>query len=60
MGRLGYCDFSMTVDDDAPMAQVFVERDFGDAQALSNLVYPAELLFAIKRLSYDVRALGFF
>ena len=36
----------MTVDDDAPMAQVFIERDFGDAQALGNLVHP-ELLLAV-------------
>jgi len=49
----------MTVDDDAPVAQVFIERDFGDAQALGNLVH-SKLLLAIERLGDDGRALRVF
>jgi len=49
----------MTVDDGAPMAQVFTARDVGDAQALSNLVHP-KLLLAIERLGDDGRALRVF
>jgi hypothetical protein len=36
------------VDDHVAVAQVLVERDFGDAQPLGNLI-DAELLLAIKR-----------
>lgn len=49
----------MRVDDDALMAQVFIERDFGDAQALGHLVHP-KLLLAIERLGDDGRTLRFF
>ena len=59
LGRLGCCGFSMTMDDDTPMATAFIARDFGNAQALGNLVHP-KLLLAIERLSDDGRALDFF
>ena len=49
----------MIVDDDAPVAQVFIERDSGDAQALGNLV-DAQLLLLVKRLGHDGRALDLF
>ena len=49
----------MTVDDHTPMAQVFIARDFGDAQALGNLIHPKRLL-AIERLGDDSCALRFF
>ena len=39
------------------VAQVFVERDFGDVQALRNLV-GAELLFEVEGFGDDSRALG--
>jgi hypothetical protein len=50
--------FTVGVDDDPAVAQVFIERDFGDAQALGNLV-DAELLLAVERLGHNCRALGF-
>ena len=49
----------MTVNDHAPVAQVFIERDLENAQALGNLIH-AQVLFAVKRLGHDGRALGFF
>jgi hypothetical protein len=51
--------FAVGVDDAAAMAQILVEGDVGDVQALSNFV-DAELLFAVERLGHDGRALRFF
>lgn len=51
--------FSVGMNDAAAMAQVLVAPDFGDVQALGNLV-DAERLLAVEGLGYDGRALGFF
>jgi hypothetical protein len=47
------------VDNDPTVAQILIKRDFGDVQALGNLV-DAELLLAVERLGHDSRALRFF
>lgn len=56
-GLLG--GLSVGVDDNAAVAQVLVERDLGDVQALGNLV-DAERLLAVERFGHDGRALSFF
>lgn len=48
----------MTVDDNTPVAQVFIQGDFGDAQPLA-ISKVSSLLLLVKRLGHNGRALGF-
>jgi len=45
----------MAMDDDTPVARVFVAGDFGDAQALSNLIYSG-FLFAAECIQVRILA----
>ena len=47
------------MDDHATVAQVFVERDLSNAQALGNFI-DAQLLLSIERLGHDGCTLRFF
>jgi hypothetical protein len=47
------------MNDDTPVAQVFVEGDLGNGQALGNLSH-TQLLFTVEGLSNNSRALGLF
>jgi hypothetical protein len=38
LGRLAHIGFAMTMNEDASVAQVFIEGDLGDIQPLCNLV----------------------
>ncbi len=58
-GRPAGGGLAVAMNADAPMAQIFVERDLRDEQALGNLIH-TKFLFAIQRLSDDSRTLGFF